>query len=47
MLSVNIINFPVITVENVDNRCMILNISKSETIKLLEYSVGIYKKIFF
>ena len=36
MLSVNIINIAIITVKNVDYRCIIHNISKSEAINLLQ-----------
>ena len=39
MLSVNISDITVITVENVDYRCIIHNISKSEAINLLKSSV--------
>ena len=39
MLSVNIIDIAIITVENVDYRCIIHNISKSEAIQLLKNSV--------
>ena len=50
MLCVNIDDIAVITIKNVDYRCIIHNISKSETINLLENSaleIGgyIYKKI--
>ena len=50
MLCVNIGDIAVITIKNVDSRCIIHNISKSETINLLENSVleigrYIYKKI--
>ena len=38
-LSVNISDIAIITVKNVDYRCIIHNISKSETINLLENSV--------
>ena len=39
MLSVNISDITVITVENVNYRCIIHNISKSEAINLLKNSV--------
>ena len=39
MLSVNISNIAIITVENVDYRCIIHNISKSKAINLLKNSV--------
>ena len=39
MLSVNISDIVIITVKNVDFRCIIHNISKSEAISLLKYSV--------
>ena len=39
MLSVNISDIVIITVNNVDYRCIIPNISKSEAISLLKYSV--------
>ena len=39
MLNFNINNFAIITVKNVDYRCIILNISKSEAIKSLECSM--------
>ena len=39
MLSVNISDIAIITVKNVDYRCIIHNISKSEAINLLENSV--------
>ena len=39
MLSVNISDIAIITVKNVDYRCIILNISKSEAINLLANSV--------
>ena len=39
MLSVNISDIAIITVKNVDYRCIIHNISKSEAINLLESSV--------
>ena len=39
MLSVNISDVTIVTVKNVDYRCFILNISKSETINLLKISV--------
>ena len=35
-LSVNISNISIITIKNVDYRCIILNISKSKAINLLE-----------
>ena len=38
-LSVTISDIPIITIKNVDYRCIIHNISKSETINLLENSV--------
>ena len=48
MLSVNIGNIAIITIENVDYCCIIHNINKSETIDLLKASVlnivDIYKK---
>ena len=39
MLSVDISNIAIITVKNVDYRCIIHNISKSEAINLLKNSV--------
>ena len=39
MLSVNISDIAIITVKNVDYRCIIHNISKSEAINALENSV--------
>ena len=39
MLSVNISDIVIITVKNVDYRCIIHNISKSKAINLLENSV--------
>ena len=49
MLSVNISNIAIITVKNVDYRCIIHNISKSEAINLSKNSIledcGIYKEI--
>ena len=39
MLSVNISGIVIITVKNVNYRCIIHNISKSEAIILLKYSV--------
>ena len=36
MLSVNISDFAIVTVKDVDHRCIIHNISKSEAINLLE-----------
>ena len=39
MLSVNISDITIITVKNVDYRCIIHNISKSEAINLIENSV--------
>ena len=36
MLSVNISDIAIIIIKNVDYRCMIYNISKSEAINLLE-----------
>ena len=39
MLSVNISNIAIITVKNVDYRCIIHNIIKSEAINLLKNSV--------
>ena len=39
MLSVNISDIAIITVKNVDYRCIIHNISKSEAINLLESCV--------
>ena len=39
MLSVNISDITIITVKNVDYRCVIHNISRSEAINLLESSV--------
>ena len=38
MLSVNIRNIAIITIKNVDYRCIISNISKSEAMNLLENS---------
>ena len=35
MLSVNINDIAIITIKNIDNRCIIQNISKPEAIKLL------------
>ena len=37
MLSVNISDISVISIKNVDNRCTIHNISKSEAINLLKF----------
>ena len=51
MLSVNISDIDIITIKNVEYRCIIYNISKSEAINLLKNSVlekrgvGIYKNI--
>ena len=39
ILSFNIDNIAIITVKNVDYRCIIHNISKSEAINLLKFSV--------
>ena len=39
MLSVNISDIAIITVKNVDSRCIIHNITKSEAISLLKNSV--------
>ena len=39
MLSVNISDIVIITIKNVEYRCIIHNISKSEAINLLESSV--------
>ena len=39
MLSVNISDIAIITIKNVDYRCIIQNISKSEAIDLLKNSV--------
>ena len=39
MLNVNISKIAIITVKNVDYRCIIKNLSKSEAINLLENSV--------
>ena len=39
MLSVKISNIAIITVKNIDYRCIIFNISKSEAINLLKNSV--------
>ena len=39
MLSVNISDITIITFKNVDYRCIIQNISKSDTIDLLKNSV--------
>ena len=39
MLSVNISDVTIVPVKNVDYRCFILNISKSETMNLLKSSV--------
>ena len=39
MLSVNIVDIAIITIENVDYCCIIHKISKSEAINLLENSV--------
>ena len=39
MLCLNISNITIITVKNVDYRCIIHNISKSEAINLLESAV--------
>ena len=48
MLSVDISNIVIVTIENVDYHCIIHSISKSEAINLLKNSVledvGIYKK---
>ena len=38
MLNVNISKIAIVTVKNVDYRCIIKNLSKSEAIKLLENS---------
>ena len=43
MLSININDIVIITVKNVDYRCIIHKISKFEAITLLKI-VGIYKK---
>ena len=49
ILSVNISNIAIITVKNIDYRCIIHNISKSEAINLLKNLflkiVGIYNQI--
>ena len=42
MLNVNISKIAIITVKNVDYRCIIKNLSKSEAINLLENSVLFY-----
>ena len=39
MLCFNISDIPITTVKNVDYHCIMYNISKSETINLLENSV--------
>ena len=39
MLSVNISDIAIITIETIDYRCIIRNICKSEAINLLENSV--------
>ena len=39
MLSLNIRNIAITSIENVDYRCIVHNISKSEVINLLENSV--------
>ena len=39
MLSVNICDIAVITIKDIDYRCIIYNISKYEAIKLLKNSV--------
>ena len=39
MLCLNISNVAIITIKNIDYRCIIHNISKSEAINLLENSV--------
>ena len=48
MLSVDISNIVIVTIENVDYHCIIHSINKSEAINLLKNSVledvGIYKK---
>ena len=44
MLSVNISDIAIITVKNVDYRCIIHNISKSEAINLLKNSVLEYRR---
>ena len=48
MLTVNISDIAIITVNNTDYRCIVHNISKFEAINLLEnsnkYILGIYKK---
>ena len=43
ILSVNISDFAIITVKNVDYRCIINNISKFEAINLLKNSVFEYR----
>ena len=43
MLSVNISDIAIITIENIDYPCIIHNISKSEAINLLENSVLEYR----
>ena len=49
MLSVDISDIAIITLKNVDYRCIIYNISKSEAINLLKILflkiMGIYKNI--
>ena len=49
MLSVNISNIAIITVKNIDCRCIIHNISKSEAINLFKNSVlfSLFKAISF
>ena len=47
MLSVNISDISIITVKNVDYRCIIHNISKSEAINLLENYVLNRRSSFF
>ena len=44
MLTVDISDTAIITIKNVDYRCIIHNIIKPETINLLKNSVRIYKK---
>ena len=39
MLSVNISDIAILTIKNVDYRCIIHNISKSEALNLLQNSV--------
>ena len=46
ILCLNISNVAVITAKNVDYRCVIYNISKSEAINLLEKFFSLFKTFF-